>query len=289
MESDKLIIYSKAKFKKPRLLLGFSGWMNGGDVSTGTLNWLILQLQAKVLAEIDPEGFYIYNFPGPMETTSMFRPYAEISDGLIKSYDIPRNTFFYDEASDLILFLGKEPNMNWGEFANCIFELCQEFGVKSIFFIGSVAGLVPHTREARISCSASDSKTKQQLGSHGFDFTEYQGPASFVTHLTAGCIGEGISMANLMVTVPAYVRGENPICIETVVRNIGAILGLHFDLDELRDMSDDFERRLSDAVQDVPELASNISKLEEIYDKDMFDHELGDLKTWLEKRGVSLE
>ena len=289
MENERLTIYARPKLKNPRLVIGFSGWMNGGEVSTGAIDWLIMQLQAKVLAEIDPEGFYIYNFPGTMESMMMFRPYAKITKGLVKSYEMPRNTFFYDEENNLILFLGKEPNMNWSEFAGCFFDLCDEFSVKSIYFIGSVAGLVPHTREAKILCSVSNSGIKKELQSHGFGFSDYEGPASFVTHLTAGCIDEDISMASLVVTVPAYVQGENPISIETVVRNIGSLLGMHLEMDELRDTSDDFERRLSKAVEEVPELAENVSKLEEIYDKDIFDHELGDLKDWLEKRGVRLD
>ena len=46
------------------LVLAFSGWMDGGDVSTGTVQRLVELLSADPIAEIDPEPFYIYNFPG---------------------------------------------------------------------------------------------------------------------------------------------------------------------------------------------------------------------------------
>ena len=157
MRSEKLKIYNRPKFKSPRLLLGFSGWMDGGEVSTGTVKCLISKLEARRFAEIDPEGFYIYSFPGMMEMTAMFRPHTKIEDGLIKSYETPRDGFFASEKEDLILFLGKEPNLNWREFGECIFSLCREFGVKIVYFIGSVSGLVPHTREPRMFCSASNS------------------------------------------------------------------------------------------------------------------------------------
>ena len=64
MASEKLRIYKKPNLNKPRLLLGFSGWMDGGEVSTGTVECLIEKLDAERFAEIEPEGFYIYNFPG---------------------------------------------------------------------------------------------------------------------------------------------------------------------------------------------------------------------------------
>jgi hypothetical protein len=150
MACDKLNIYKRPNLTNPRLLLGFSGWMDGGEVSTGTVKCLIDKLGAQGFAEIEPTGFYIYNFPGPMEMTALFRPHTKIKDGVIESYEVPSNTFFCSEESDLILFLGKEPNLCWEEYAECIFSVCSEFGVSMIYFIGSVEGLVPHTREPRL-------------------------------------------------------------------------------------------------------------------------------------------
>ena len=289
MASDKLRIYERPKLHDPRLLLGFSGWMDGGDVSTGTIKSLIDKLDAQKLADMNPEGFYIYSFPGSMEITALFRPHTRIKNGLVRSYEVPTNAFFYSEQNNLILFLGKEPNLQWEEFADCIFSLCAEFNVKSIYFIGSVAGLVPHTREPRIFCSVSDAKLKEALQRFGVKFTDYEGPASIVTYLTANCSKRGLSMTSLVATTPAYVQGENPKCIETVTRRLAGILGLQIDLDDLRTISDEFEKKLSDAVQEQPELASNISKLEEDYDNEIFDSEMGDWKKWLEQQGIRLD
>ena len=57
------------------LVLSFTGWMDGGNVSTGTVERLVDLLSARQVAQIDPEPFYIYNFPGPMEVAALFRPY----------------------------------------------------------------------------------------------------------------------------------------------------------------------------------------------------------------------
>jgi hypothetical protein len=62
--TNKLNIYKRPKFNKSRLLLGLSGWMDGGEVSTGTVKSLINKLDARKFAEIEPTGFYIYSFPG---------------------------------------------------------------------------------------------------------------------------------------------------------------------------------------------------------------------------------
>jgi proteasome assembly chaperone (PAC2) family protein len=289
MASDKLNIYNKPKLCKPRLLLGFSGWMDGGEVSTGTVKCLIDKLDARRFAEINPTGFYIYSFPGSMEITALFRPRTQIKDGIIESYEIPANTFFCSEKDNLIIFLGKEPNLNWEEFSECIFSVCAEFGVEMIYFIGSVAGLVPHTREPRLFCSVSESGLKETFQHYGVKFTNYEGPASIITYLTANCSKQDIKMVSLVAAIPAYVQGSNPKCIEAVTRRIAGMLELEMDFDDLMTLSDEFEKKLDDVVQEQPELESNIHKLEEDYDNEIFNNEMGDLKNWLEQQGIRVD
>ena len=226
MSSEKLNILKRPELSRPRLLLGFSGWMDGGEVSTGTIKCLIDKLGAQSIAEIEPAGFYIYNFPGSMEITAMFRPHTKIREGLIESYEVPTNTFYCSEENNLILFLGKEPNLCWEEYADCIFSLCAEFDVEMIYFIGSVAGLVPHTREPRLFCSVSRAELRETFQHYGVKFTNYEGPAGIVTHLAAICDEHDLSMVSFVATIPAYVQGNNPKCIEAVTRRLAGMLDL---------------------------------------------------------------
>jgi proteasome assembly chaperone (PAC2) family protein len=289
MTTQKLKIYKRPNLQKPRLLMGFSGWMDGGDVSTGTIQCLKEKLGAEKIAEIDPNGFYIYSFPGSMEITALFRPHTKIRDGEIKSYETPANEFFYSERDNLILFLGKEPNLCWEEYSECFFLFCGEFGVEKIYFIGSVAGLVPHTREPRLFCSVSAPRLKETFRHYGVSFSNYEGPASIVTHLTARCAHRDLNMVSLVATIPAYVQGNNPKCITAVTRRLVGMLDLDVELDDLQVISDEFEKKLSEAVQAQPELASNINKLEEDYDNEIFNNEMGELKNWLEQQGIRVD
>ena len=289
MTSDKLQIYQRPKMSKSRLLLGFSGWMDGGDVSTGAVKCLIDKLEARKLAEIEPKGFYIYSFPGSMEITALFRPHTQIKDGIIESYEIPTNTFYYSEENNLVLFLGKEPNLNWEEYTECIFSICAEFDVEMIYFIGSVAGLVPHTREPRLFCSVSESGLKEKFQHYGVNFSNYEGPASIITYLTPNCVKQNIKMVSLVAAIPAYVQGNNPKCIEAVTRRIAGMLDVEVDLSDLTAISEEFEKKLHEVVLEQPELESNIHKLEEDYDNEIFNNEMGDLKTWLEQQGIRVD
>ena len=289
MLSDKLSISEKPILNKPRLLLGLSGWMDGGEVSTGTVECLVEKLGARKFAEINPKGFYLYSFPGSMEITALFRPHTKINEGLIESLSSPTNKFFYSERNNLILFIGREPNLNWEEYGECIFSLCAEFGVEMIYFIGSVAGLVPHTREPRLLCSVSHPELKETFQHYGVKFANYEGPASIITYLTSNSRMHNVKMVSLVATIPAYVQGNNPKCIEAVTRRLSGMLELDVDLGDLTAISDEFEKKLGDVVQEQPELESNIHKLEEDYDSEIFNNEMGELRDWLEQRGIRVD
>ncbi|HEO72207.1 MAG TPA: PAC2 family protein, partial [Candidatus Hydrogenedentes bacterium] len=166
MELHALHVEREPILEDARLLLGFSGWMDGGDASTGTVQYLVRRLKAVRFADIDPADFYIYNVPGSMETAAQFRPHTRIANGLVKEYEEPENAFYFDHASGLILFEGKEPNLRWDEFAQCIFEVVERFGVKMICFVGSVAAIVPHTRETRFHGSVSNKHLRTLLTNH---------------------------------------------------------------------------------------------------------------------------
>jgi proteasome assembly chaperone (PAC2) family protein len=223
-----------------------------------------------------------------MEVTALFRPHCRIRKGIIREFEFPRNVFYAAESQDLILFAGKEPNMNWVEYGDCVFTLCRRFGVRELYFIGSVAGLVPHTRDPRLFCSLSDAGMKPRFEDFGVKFSDYEGPASIVTYLTTRAKEHGLEMVSIVATVPAYVQGSNPKCIAAVTKRVAGILGVHVETDDLQTTADEFERKLTEVVQEQPELAENVVKLEQDYDNEIFS-EMGELKNWLHRKGIRLD
>ncbi|MFA9476704.1 proteasome assembly chaperone family protein [Phycisphaerales bacterium AB-hyl4] len=276
-------------FPASRMLLGFAGWMDGGDVSTGTAEWLIEQHNLEPIAEIMPDDFFLQNFPGSMEITAMFRPHAVVEDGMIKSYEPPTNTVYWSQAHDLLVLMGNEPHLRWEAFADCLWEVVKQAGVREMYFVGSVAGVVPHTRDPRMRCTVSDESLKPRLEKLGVRFTSYEGPASFATHLMQAAPDHNVQMTNLVTEIPAYIQGRNPKGIETVLRQLGTLTDLSFELDDLRSLGDHWEKRINEAIAERQDLAEHIGKLEEDYDHEVFDTQMGDLKDWLEQQGIQVD
>jgi proteasome assembly chaperone (PAC2) family protein len=271
---DLLHFHQHPTLDGPTLVLAFTGWMDGGDVSTGTVRRLVDLLEAQPLAEIDPDPFYLLNFPGSMEIAALFRPAIRIEDGRIAALEMPANTFYCHEPAKLLLFLGREPNLHWRLFGDCVLELARRMNVRRVLFVGSFGGSVPHTREPRLYVTCSDASLLPEMGQYGLRRTGYEGPGSFSSYLLTRAPAAGLEMVSLVVEIPGYLQGRNPVCIEAATRRLAKILRLPLDLGALRTESTEWELRVSRAIEDDEELAGTVRRLEEAYDEELL--RLGD-------------
>jgi proteasome assembly chaperone (PAC2) family protein len=253
------------------MLLALGGWMDGGSVSTGTVRSLMNGRTVVPVATIAPTGFYIDHFPGSMELANILRPHVEYENGLIKKFEMHKNEVHLDVAAKLAFFIGKEPNLNWIEFADQVFAIAHKIGVTRIIFMGSFAGSVPHTREPRMFGAVSDEKMLPLLKQYGLKPTEYDGPAAFATYLASRAPEEGIDMLSISVEIPNYLDGTNPLSIEAVTRRLGTLLGVHVDFDALREASREWEAQVTEAVANNKRLAKDVRKLEDEYDNELVE------------------
>jgi hypothetical protein len=258
------------------LVLAFTGWMDGGDVSTGTVRRLVGLLDAPAVAEIDPDPFYLFNFPGSMEVAALFRPAIRIEGGLVAGLEMPGNTFHAHEPANLLLFLGREPNLRWPTFADCVLELARRAGVRRMLFVGSFGGSVPHTREPRLHVTCSDAALLPEMTRYGLRRTGYSGPGSFSSYLMTRAPAAGLEMVSLAAEVPGYLQGRNPVSIEAVTRRLAKILRLPLELGELRSESTAWELEVSRAVEQDKKLARTVRQLEEAYDEELLQRGEGE-------------
>jgi len=251
------------------LVLAFSGWMDGGDVSTGTVGRLVDLLGAEPFAEIDPEPFYLLQFPGPMELNALFRPYVKIEDGRIVTLDMPANKFHSHEPARLALFVGKEPHLHWRAFGDLIFELVHEVKLQRILFVGSFGGSVPHTREPRLYVTASDERLLADLEPFALRRTAYEGPGSFTSYLLTRGQAANVAVASLVAEIPGYLQGRNPMSIEAVTRRLAKILQLPLHLQALRTESTEWELEVTKVVDKDKKMKKMVQDLEKAYDDEL--------------------
>ena len=267
---ESLSITNPVKIDGGPLLVALTGWMDGGLVSTGTMQRIMAGRDTTEFGRIDAEPFYIYNFPGSMEVAALFRPEVKLVEGVIDGdIAMPTNIFLADPAANLAFFLGREPNLRWQTFADCVFAAAEALNAKQIIFIGSFGGTTPHTREPRMFCSVSHVHLLERLTENGMRASNYEGPSSFSSLLLAQSPAHNIEMMSIVAEIPGYLEGINPRSIEAVARRLAGLINQPVDLEELRKASNDWELRVSEAVEKDSELEETVRKLEEEYDNEL--------------------
>lgn len=269
MTPSALTIHRSMPLKNAKMIIGLSGWMDGGQVSTGVIEFLVDKLDAWPAAEIDPGDYYIYSFPGSMEISGLIRPRVRIEDGHVSSLEEPSNVFHCCPDQNLVLFAGREPNMRWRSYAECLLTVAHEFNVRELYFVGSVSALIPHTRDPIFWSSTTEGALSALIELHGLSATNYEGPSSFGTYMLTLAKQRGLDMATLVTAIPGYFDGKNIRGIEATTSKLVDMTGTRIDLSELKTMSEEYLRSADLFLRKNPELANRVRKMEALYDNEL--------------------
>ena len=269
-QPENVILTEKPNLRRPAMVCGIGGWVDGGEAATGTVEYLEHKLSAKQFAEIPLDRFHVFQVPGQIAS----RPHIKIEDGVVREHSFPGNQFYYwvnpSADGDLILFLGTEPNLRWTEFADAILHVAREFNVCRIYLLGGVLDKTPHTREPNVSCACSSPELKEAMLRYGVRFTSYEGPGRFGTTLLYICHQRGIEMVSLTARATYYpeyniVISHNPKTIRALARRLDGMLRLGLDVSGLDEEVVAFEKRLGSMVGRSAEFRSYLEKLEKEY------------------------
>ncbi len=250
MDNAGTVIYTeKPELRHPAMVCGISGWVNGGESATGSVQYLVRKLGAKKFAEIPIERFHIFQTPGQLS----LRPRVRVENGLIKEHSFPQNQFYYwvnpKATGDLILFLGTEPNLNWPEYIAAILNIAKEHSVTRIYHLGGVMDKTPHTRDPGVSCACSNEQLKEEMQKHDVRLTNYEGPGSFGSTLQYICQQQQVPMVGFMVRATYYpefnvVIPHNPRAIKAIVTRLDSLFHLNLDMSDLDRESKELETKL---------------------------------------------
>jgi len=232
MRTSELVLHEKPDLSRPWLIAGYRGWIDAGDVSSGSVTFLREKLGAQRLGEILSDGFYQF---------SDSRPTVVVEGGLIQQIEFPRNEFFYWKNKislpDLILFIGHEPHLRWKAFTDLFLELASQFQVERLVTIGGLYDQVPHTIPRRVSVVAGNEHLLKDLLAHRVDLIDYAGPGGHVSILHKSAEIKGIDSFMLWGRVPHYLQMRSPGDSLTILQLLARLVPFEIDLEELRDDS----------------------------------------------------
>ena len=244
------------------MIIAFGGWADAGESATAAIKFMQRQLEAKKFAEIDSEEFYDF---------TQTRPYSTRTRDGRRRVHWPANEFSYwvgpDPAKGAMTFLGVEPNLRWRTYSRTIIELAQEHGVKRVIHIGALLDAVPHTRDVKLTGTATDQELQQSLEASGIHSSNYQGPTGISSAVMEACTMHGMDYLSLWGHTSHYLQAAPNYRISyTLVQYLASLLGLPLDLDELRTAASTFDDEVAKAIANDDQLSAYVTKLEGQYD-----------------------
>jgi len=262
-----LVIQNEPDLQAPYLLVGLRGWLNAGEVSTGSIDYLRRNLGARKFAHIESRGFYVYQVPSSSPELSL-RPRAKIEEGLVTKVELPQNEFHFWKSGtphDLILFSGVEPNLEWPAYAQAVLDIARRFQVTRTYILGGVYDQVPHTRRTTFYSVMSHARLRDEIGTIAPSLY-YEGPCSFTTMLLHLAAEQGIEAAGITARMPLYIQDYNAKACYDLLRNMLALTRFDIDLGDLRQARDGLVEMMDRTFSQNQKAMEQLKKLEEMFD-----------------------
>ncbi len=298
---DALEIWQTPAGGRPYMVAGWNQWADAGSISSELPTYLIQKTGARKIAQIRPEGFYLFQAPG---THHYLRPVVKLKDGYRQAMEVKQNEFYYASLGNkgLIIFKGEEPHLDVERYAAAFFDAAEAFGVRRIIMVGGVFGATPYDKDRQVSCVYSLPHMKAELEQYAVSFSNYEGGVTICTYLAHHAESRGIEAIVFYAIVPAYDFAESSPFSQSVrldtdyrawwelMRRINHMADLGLSLSDLRNRSDELtaqvKARLDDLARSAPQLnvRDYLAKVAQEFVEnpflpldDVWERELGDL------------
>ena len=264
---DHTTLIRRPRLRGPVLLAAFDGWNDAGEAATTALDAIGDALAAETFATIDPEEFY--DFQATRPTVRLVDGYRRVEWPAIEL----RAARLPAADHDLIVVRGHEPNLRWRTFASEIIQVASSLGVEMLVTVGALLADVPHTRPVQVVSSAGDRNLAERLG---LSVSRYEGPTGILGVLGDLASGEGIPTVGLWAALPHYLNlAPNPWGAMALIEELRRLLPMAVDTGPLADQTEAFDAAVADLVEENPELAGYIERLEADTDDEDDDDEEG--------------
>lgn len=261
------------------LVVAFEGWNDAGEAATGVVRALRDALDMRVVADVDPEEYFDYQFTrplissadsdrrrivwpgvtllGPAEPT----PLEELST---QRFAVDTPPVGVEELGSVYLLLGSEPSRRWKMFTQELMELVEAERISSVVLLGAMLADVPHTRPISVFASSENRHVRRQLE---LERSTYEGPVGILSVLAEAAEAAGIPTVSIWASVPHYVHNAPaPKATLALLAKLEEVLGAVIPRGDLDEDSSTWEAGIDALAEDDEEMASYIQQLERARD-----------------------
>lgn len=270
-------IYKIPALRSPIMIVAFSGWNDAGEAATGALEYLTSAWSdeenpgsAVLIAEIDPEDFYDFQFSRPRvhtdetQTRIITWPSTQVFGLSLPDFD-----------NDLVIVKGVEPSMRWKSFTNEILDLADDLDVCTIITLGSLLADIPHSRPIGVNVSAASAALAQRLE---VELSLYEGPTGILGIIHDGCTRRGIDSISLWAPVPHYAsNAPSPKASLALIQSLEDFLSIAIPQDDLENLAQTWEKEVNVLAAEDSDVADYIKSLEDSRDAEVIPEASGEM------------
>jgi len=239
------------------LVIAFEGWNDAGEAASAAVRRLRDHLEVGMLAELDPEEFFDYQFSRPVVSTA--------PDGS-RRITWPGVTFFGPPTGDdgIHLLLGTEPSRSWKTFAAQVLDIVRALGIDFVVVLGAMLADVPHSRPIATFASSDNADVRARFR---LERSQYEGPVGILSVLAEAFEREGIPTVSIWASVPHYVHNSpSPKATLALSDRMQEFIDVELPRDDLVEDALAWETGIDQLAEDDDEMATYIETLERARD-----------------------
>jgi hypothetical protein len=252
-------------FSGRTLIVAFEGWNDAAESASGAVKFICEQIKADVVASVDPEDYYDFQFTRP--TVSYDTDGGRVLDWPGTDMCIPSAEAIADNPgiSKLSVLVGTEPARRWKSFATEVMEMVEDRDIEAVLFLGAMLADVPHTRPITVMSTSQNDLARQELE---LERSQYEGPVGILSVLGIELEKAGIPAVALWASVPHYVHNTpSPKATLSLLIEVERLLGVQFDHGKLGEEAFAWERGIDEIAEGDDEMAGYINQLEKTRDE----------------------
>ncbi len=239
--------------RDPFMVVQLTGWTDAGMAGETCATFLRTHWPVRRLAVFDADELIDFRNR---------RPVVRIADGVVERVTwspIEVLVAQTDQARDVVMLTGPEPDLRWHAFTAAVVRICRELGVREVFGMGAFPAPAVHSEPVAIVGTSADPKLARRLDTV---------PA--VVELAAGVQAllerrlyeDGIAAMGLWARVPPYLAGgAHPPAALALVRTLTLLTGVEISTEELERMSREHLEQVEQVIQERPQISEFIDQI----------------------------
>lgn len=242
----------------PLLIAAFEGWSDAGNSASQAVAMLGEQWDARVVHEVDPEGFHDFQVTRPLVVRDPDGGrYLEWPSTTISTATSP-------QGRRIVLVEGIEPSFRWRTYCAEILGVARDLGVETVVTVGALLADVPHSRPLPVQLASDDGLIRAILD---LERSQYEGPTGITGVFDAEAAALDIHTLSVWVTVPHYVaQPPSPKATLALMRALEPVIGEELALGELAEDAKAWQTGVDELASSDPDIASYVAQLEEAKD-----------------------